>query len=49
MQSETHGISMPKSAWIYPLLALVFYFVAASCGFAMPFVPTLGNASSRSC
>jgi Ca2+:H+ antiporter len=44
MQSETHAISMPKSAWIYPLLALVFYFVAASYGFAMPFVPTLGNA-----
>ncbi|AOB30203.1 ionic transporter y4hA [Bordetella sp. H567] len=45
MPSETHAVSMPRSTWVYPLLALVFYFAAAAYGFATPFVASLGNAA----
>jgi Ca2+:H+ antiporter len=43
MQSATHIGAMPKSAWIYPLVALAFFFAASAYGFAMPFVPSVGN------
>ncbi|OZI67464.1 ionic transporter y4hA [Bordetella genomosp. 11] len=36
---------MPRSAWVYPLLAVVFYIAASAYGYATPFVPTLGNGA----
>jgi Ca2+:H+ antiporter len=35
---------MPKSAWLYPLVALAFFFAASAYGFATPFVPSLGSS-----
>ncbi|ARP87638.1 ionic transporter y4hA [Bordetella genomosp. 9] len=40
MDSHAHAVAMPKSAWIFPAVALPFFLVASAAGFAMPFVPS---------
>jgi Ca2+:H+ antiporter len=46
MPSESHSTGIPKSSWLYPLVALIFFFAASAYDFAMPFVPTVGNLAT---